>query len=128
MKRQFFLIPLAELSLLYNCALLISVALNLEWAQPRAAGGQFQNFPMVVRIIYFGMFVGMIFLMFFLWRHHITSLDGAGIRLSKIVGYVFIASTLVQLISRSSQERLNAVPAAIIALTFLSLARRERIN
>ena len=126
MKRLLLLISFAEVSLLYNCALLLSVTLNLAWAKPRAAGGQFETFPIGIRIIYLGMFVGMIFLMFFLWRHRIHPLDSVGVQLSRIVGYVFSASTLVQLISRSSQERFNALPAAVIALTFLLLAARDR--
>jgi hypothetical protein len=72
------------------------------------------------------MFIGMIFLMLFLWRHRTLALDQAGIWLSRVIGYVFIASTLVQFISRSPQEQSNAVPAAIIAVTFLLLARRDR--
>ena len=39
MKRLQIFISLAQLSLLYNAALLLSVTLNLDWAKPRAAGG-----------------------------------------------------------------------------------------
>lgn len=122
------LIYLTELALLYNCAILISVTLNLEWAKPRAAGGQFDTFPIGIRIIYLGMFFGMFFLMLFLWRNRTTALDQAGIRLARIVGYVFIASSVVQLISRSPQEQFNAIPASIISLTFFLLARRNRLT
>lgn len=122
------LIYLAELALLYNAAILISVTLNLDWAKPRAAGGQFETFPIGIRLIYCGMFFGMIFLMLLLWRHRNIPLDEAGIRLSRIIGYVFIASTVVQLISRSPEEQTNAIPASIISLTFFLLARRDRRN
>lgn len=120
------LIYLAELALIYNASILISVTLNLDWAKPRAAGGQFETFPIGIRIIYFGMFFGMVFLMLLLWRHRTIALDQAGIRLARIIGYVFIASTFVQLISRSPEEQTNAIPASIISLTFFLLARRDR--
>ena len=120
------LIYLAELALLYNAAILISVTLNLDWAKPRAAGGQFESFPIGIRFIYCGMFFGMIFLMLLLWRHRNIPLDAAGIRLTRIIGYVFIASTIVQLVSRSPEERTNALPASIISLTFFLISRRDR--
>ena len=121
-------IVFAQLSLLYNAALLLSVTLNLDWAKARAAGGQFQSFPIGIRFIYLGMCVGMIFLMMFLWRHRTIPLDAAGLRLARIVSYVFIASTLVQLISRSPEERTNALPASIIAVTFYLLSKRDRLE
>ena len=120
------LIYLAELALIYNASILISVTLNLDWAKPRAAGGQFETFPIGIRIIYLGMFFGMVFLMLLLWRHRTIALDQSGIRLARIIGYVFIASTFVQLISRSPEEQTNAIPASIISLTFFLLARRDR--
>jgi len=126
MKRLHILTLLAQLALLYNAALLISVALNLDWAKTRAAGGQFETFPIGIRFIYLGMCIGMIFLALFLQRHRAMPLDAAGMRLSRIVSYVFIASTFVQLISRSPQERTNALPASIIAVTFYLLSKRDR--
>jgi hypothetical protein len=119
---------LTQLALIYNAALLLSVTLNLDWAKPRAAGGQFDEFPLGIRFIYFGMFVGMVFLMMLLWRHRVLPLDPAGVRLTRIIGYVFIASTFVQLISRSPEERTNALPASLISLTFLLLSKRDRLQ
>lgn len=121
-----YLFYLTFLALTYNSAILISVVLNLDWAKTRAAGGQFETFPIGIRFIYLGMFIGMLFLITFLWQHRKRALDAAGVRLSRIIGYVFIASTIVQLISRSPQERTNALPASIISLTFFLLAGRDR--
>lgn len=121
-----YLLYLAEISLAYNSAVLISVTLNLEWAKPRAAGGQFETFPLGIRLIYFGMFFGMIFLMIFLWRHRRKTLDPTSQRLTRIIGYIFLVSTFIQLISKSPKEQSNAIPAAIIAVTFSLLARRDR--
>lgn len=126
MKRLHIVVLLAELALIYNTVLLLSVALNLDWAKPRAAGGQFDSFPIALRIIYFGMFIGMIFLMRFLWRYRQTPLTHSGLRASRLLGYLFSLSTLTQLISRSPEERFNAIPALMISLAFFSLFRRDK--
>lgn len=120
-----YLIYPAQVALLYNSILLFSVTLNLDWAKPRAAGGQFDSFPLTIRVIYLLMFFGMLFLINFLWRYRQTVLPKTAARLARILGYLFVISTLTQLVSRSSAERFNALPAAIIAVTFLVLARRE---
>lgn len=121
-----YLIYPAQVALIYNSAILISVTLNLDWAKARAAGGQFESFPPAIRVIYFLMFLGMLFLINFLWRYRQDRMSQAAVRLARILGYLFIVSTITQLLSKSSAERLNALPAAIIALTFLLLAARNR--
>jgi quinol-cytochrome oxidoreductase complex cytochrome b subunit len=126
MKRLHILVLLAQLALIYNTVLLLSVTLNLDWAKPRAAGGEFDSFPIALRIIYLGMAIGMIFLMRFLWRHRENSLSQPGLRAARLLGYLFALSTLTQLISRSPEERFNAIPALIISLAFFSLLRRDK--
>jgi len=123
MKRLHILTLLAQLALLYNAALLISVALNLDWAKTRAAGGQFDSFPIALRILYLGMALGMVLLMRFLWRYRHTSLTHSAARLSRLIGYLFALSTVMQLISRSPAERFNA-----ISLAFFLLYRRDRLS
>jgi len=126
MKRS-ILIGLAQLSLLANSLILISVTLNLEWVRTRAAGGQFSDFPLLIRAIYFVMFVLMIALMIWLWDNSNNQLSSGGIRLSKFLAVIFSISTISQLISRSPDERWNAIPAIILALTFFRLAKQNRI-
>jgi len=126
MKRS-ILIGLAQLSLLANSLILISVTLNLEWVRTRAAGGQFSDFPLLIRAIYFVMFVLMIALMIWLWDNSNNQLSSGGIRLSKFLAVLFSISTISQLISRSPDERWNAIPAIILALTFFRLAKQNRI-
>lgn len=128
MRRIRILILLAQLALLYNAALLISVALNLDWAKIRAAGGQFDSFPLTLRILYFATAIGMVFLMRFLWRYHESPLSGASLRVARLLAYLFVLSTLTQLISRSPAERFNAIPALIISLAFFLLYRRDRLS
>ena len=126
MKRLHILVLLAQLALIYNTVLLLSVTLNLDWAKPRAAGGEFDSFPIALRIIYLGMAIGMIFLMRFLWRHRRYPLSRSGLRAARLLGYLFALSTVTQLISRSPEERFNAIPAVIISLAFFSLLRRDK--
>lgn len=126
MKRS-ILIGLAQLSLLVNSLILISVTLNLEWVRTRAVGGQFSDFPLLIRAIYFVMFVLMIALMIWLWDNSNNQLSSGGIRLSKFLAVLFSISTIFQLISRSPDERWNAIPAIILALTFFRLTKQNRI-
>ena len=126
MKRS-ILIGLAQLSLLSNSLILISVSLNLEWVRTRAAGGQFSDFPLLIRAIYFVMFVLMITLMIWLWDNRNNQLSLRGIRSVKFLAVIFSISTVFQLISRSPDERWNAIPAIILAITFFQLAKQNRM-
>lgn len=108
---------LARLSLIYNALLLGAVVLNLDWARSRAAGGNFQTFPVTLRLLYAFQFLLTIFLIWYITR--------ASTFWSKILTSVFVISTLFQLLSRSPNERWNALPAAIIAFTFYSRTRSK---
>ena len=124
MSRFKILIFAAEISLIYNTLVLISVFLNLEWVRLRAAGGQYDSFPIAIRFIYLIMAGLMIYLMVWLWIHRIGNLSRQNIRLVSLLKGIFILSTFMQLISRSSAERINAIPAALLALTFWRLQKR----
>ena len=50
MKRLFSTAVL--LSFIWNLILLIGVVLNMDYALPRAAGGQFESFPTSIRLLY----------------------------------------------------------------------------
>ena len=121
------LIPLSLLSLVYNVAILISVTLNLHWVRTRAAGGQYTNFPVGIRFMYLIMAFLMVFLIGMIWNHRENPMNAKGPIITQVLGYIFVLSSVVQLISRSTNERWNAIPAFIIALTFLALSRREKI-
>ena len=126
MKALKYLIPLSILSLIFNAAILFSVTLNLDWVRSRAAGGQFKEFPIGVRFLDFLMAVFMVFLIGMLWNHREKPMDPKGPTVTRIVGYTFFLSMFFQLISRSADERWNAIPAAILAVTFIFLSRREQ--
>jgi len=120
------LIFAAELSLLYNIVLLLSVAMNFEWATTRAAGGQFDSFPISIRILYFFMAAFMGALIFWVWdkREGINTLRSQ--RFSNALAILFSLSTFMQLISRSSDERWNAIPAIILAITFYKIRNSNK--
>jgi hypothetical protein len=125
MQKIRWMISFAELSLFYNAIILISVTLNLHWVTSRAAGGQYESFPVLIRIIYLLMTVLTLTLMKWLWRNRSGILSGNGKRLSTWLAIIFAISTFLQLISRSSDERWNAIPASIVALTFWNLSKKN---
>lgn len=125
MNRLRFLVLASIASLLYNFAILLSVTLNLDWVRTRAAGGQYETFPVAIRVIYFVMSSFMGTLIFWLWDHRNQVLDAPSKRLARIFSYTFLISTALQLVSRSADERWNAIPASILAITFWVLSRRD---
>ena len=126
MKNLKLLIPLSILSLAYNFAILISVTLNFDWVRTRAAGGQYKDFPIGIRIIYLSMAFIMIFLIGMIWNHRENPMNAKGPITTRVLGFIFVLSSVAQLISRSTSERWNAIPALIIAFTFTLLSKRER--
>jgi type III secretory pathway lipoprotein EscJ len=118
-----YLIPASIASLIYNMVLLLSVTLNLEWTKTRAAGGQFESFPISLRILYFFMAVMMAAIAFWIWSHRNQTLNEPRKKFSKYLAIIFTVSTIFQLISRSPDERWNAIPALILAITFFTVSR-----
>jgi hypothetical protein len=123
MLQRKYLVWAAEASLFYNFVVLLSVTLNFEWVRTRAAGGQYESFPPTLRIIYFVMAAFMMTLAVWLWDHKDQKLDAGSRRLAKILSVTFLISTVFQLISRSPDERWNAIPAFILAITFFTMLR-----
>ncbi len=126
MNRLRVLILAAEFSLVYNTYLLLSVSLNHEWARTRAAGGQFVTFPISIRILYFFMAILMGALMFWLWDKRNGLATTGAQRITGVLAAVFSISTIFQLISRSPDERWNAIPAFILAFTFFRLVKESK--
>ena len=127
MKLLRILIPFSLISLLYNFAILVSVTLNLDWVRTRAAGGQFKDFPIGIRALDLIIALFMLFLMALLWNHKDKPMDSKGPMITRLIGYTFFISAFLQTISRSTNERWNAIPALILAITFLAISKREQI-
>ena len=100
----------------YNTLILLAVASNSPWATTRAAGGQFTNFPVWIRIVYAIQALLMVLLA--------VGLSRIKPRVAVVLAGLFSLSTLVQLLSQSVDERWNAIPAAILAVTFAVVAAK----
>jgi hypothetical protein len=60
-------------------------------------------------------------LMFWVWDKRNGTISQRERAFSNVLAITFMISTVMQLISRSSDERWNAIPAAILALIFWRL-------
>jgi hypothetical protein len=123
-RKPFRLIWPAQLALIYNVIILMGVVSNQSWAHSRAAGGQYTDFPVMIRFIYFFMAIGTAVLIFYLRKLVNVPASRQDIKFTRYLGWLFVVSTILQLISRSPQEQWNGIPAAIIAMTFMLIARR----
>lgn len=115
------LIPLL-ISYIWTIGLVIGVIINANFALTRAAGGQFDSIPIPIRFSYIFTLLIILFGIRIWWQKN----QGKQVRPSWILAFYFYLnclSTATQLISKSSNERWNAVPAAIIAYSFY-LARK----
>jgi uncharacterized integral membrane protein len=126
MRVRSFLLIAVILSLIFNIVILVLVVLNNDWVRTRAAGGQFTDFPLVIRFIYFIMALLTISFLVWLWRVRDKALTQSQQKFAKYVRYLFFVSTVFQLISRSPDERWNAIPAIIIAITLLQIQRTSK--
>lgn len=117
----------AQLGLTYNLIILLGVVANQSWAHSRAAGGQYTDFPIVIRIVYLFMAIGTVILFLFLRKLVGVSNSPRDLKIARFLGWLFFASTVLQLVSTSSQERWNAIAAATIAVTFILIARRGQL-
>ena len=108
-----FFRPLLVLSLGWNVYLVAGVIFNQSYALTRAAGGQFSSFPTGIRFAYLATLAILVYqvLLFFTRVKRPTWIY-------RVFFYLGIASFLVNAISRSSNERWNAIPAALIAYGF----------
>jgi hypothetical protein len=105
------------LSFAWNIFLLVGVILNIGFAQTRAAGGQFTDFPISIRAVYV---LQLALVLYQCWIFKLI-FHTEPIRLKwlprffVIVGFLGI---LVNAASRSSNERWNVIPAAVITWAF----------
>jgi hypothetical protein len=98
------------ISLLWNIYLVIGVINNSSYALTRAAGGQFAYFPNGIRAAYVVTLMILLYQSLVLLGNHQTPRWVLTAML--IMG---ISSVAVNAISRSANERWNAIPAAVIA-------------
>jgi len=101
----------------WNLALLVGVVFNLSYAHSRAAGGKYTDFPVGIRFVYFLQFILVAYqVLIFKLIFHTEMVKPMW--LPKIFFLIGILGTLVNGASRSANERLNVIPAAIITWSF----------
>jgi hypothetical protein len=94
------------------------VVFNVDWALPRAAGGQFESFPNWLRVLYIGNFALLSFQLFAYAKKRLSLIG--------VFFWISLLSTIVNLISRSPLERWNALPAGITAFALFMLMKDSR--
>ena len=104
-------------SLAWNLFILAAVIANTHFALSRAAGGQYSSFPTGIRIAYALSFLLVAYqsvIFFALYQGKLVRPSW----LPKLFFAITVLSVLANAASRSSNERLNVIPAVIIALAF----------
>jgi hypothetical protein len=101
----------------------LSVVLNLAWVRTFAAGGQYSTFPGSIRFMYLFQVALVLVIAGFAWkiRNGLTSPSDSNFAL--VITCIYAISVAAQLVSKSSHERLNAIPAALIAWGFYELRK-----
>ncbi len=105
------------LSFAWNIFLLVGVILNNGFVHTRAAGGQFTDFPLSIRVVYVLQLVLVVYQVWIFKQIFHTE----PIRLKWLPRFfviVGILGILANAASRSSNERWNVIPAAIITWAF----------
>jgi hypothetical protein len=123
MKRIFKVAVL--LSFAWNLALVIGVVLNAGYALPRAAGGQFESFPFSIRALY----VSQTFVLLYQIYVYLQIMQNKSVKpvwVPRAFAYLGLVSVFMNAISRSTQEQMNVIPAAIISVAFFTAAMRDR--
>ena len=106
---------------MWNITLVVGVIANQSYAFERAAGGQFDNFPIIVRIAY------MLNLAVVIYQAMILLGNLRHPRLATRILFILgILSVVVNAFSQSPLERWNAIPAALIAYAFYRELKSEK--
>ena len=101
----------------WNLFLLVGVVLNLDFAETRAAGGQFNDFPVPLRVVYLFQTV-LVGYQVWIFKKIFHS---EPIKLKWLPKFFFIVGIIgifLNAASRSSNERWNVIPAAVITWAF----------
>ena len=105
------------LSFAWNAFLLIGVVLNLGFVHSRAAGGQFSQFPIEIRVVYF-LQLALVIYQVWIFKEIFNSNPVRPNWIPKLFFILGILGILLNAASRSANERWNVIPAAIITWSF----------
>ena len=112
-------------SFAWSLYLVIGVILDADYALTRAAGGQFDSFPMYLRFLYLinlAVIVWQVAVFLRLVQNKVVKPNWT-LRVFVIVGAL---GTLANGISRSANERWNVIPLLITTLTFWNYQRKRK--
>ena len=112
-------------SFAWSLYLVIGVVLDADYALTRAAGGQFDSFPMYLRFLYLinlAVIVWQVAVFLRLVQNKVVKPNWT-LRVFVIVGAL---GTLANGISRSATERWNVIPLLITTLTFWNYQRKRK--
>ncbi len=116
-SRDRLIFTAVTLSFTWNFLLLIGVVLNHEFSHTRAAGGQFTDFPAAIRVPYV-LQLALVAYQVWVFRVIYYSRPIKVKWLPMFFVIIGIFGILLNAASRSSDERWNVVPAAIITWAF----------
>ena len=117
LRKNQLLFAVVLLSFAWNAFLLIGVVLNLGFVHTRAAGGQFTDFPTAIRIIYV-LQLALVAYQVWIFKLIFHSDPVKPNWITKLFFTLGILGILANAASRSSNERWNVIPAAIITWSF----------
>ena len=116
-RRNLYIYCAVLLAFSWNLFLLVGVVLNLDFAETRAAGGQFNDFPVPLRVVYLFQTV-LVGYQVWIFKKIFHS---EPIKLKWLPKFFFIVGIIgifLNAASRSSNERWNVIPAAVITWAF----------
>ena len=118
----------AILASLWNLTIIVAVTFDEHWVTTRAAGGQFEHFPLAIRAIY-GVEALLIIAQIY-FTYLLTVRSGAwniwSWQFSRILIGIYLLSAILNGLSRSADEKLNSPVALILVWSLIYLAGRER--
>ena len=121
MKQKLSRNPIAFVTVLssfaWNIILLTAVVLNFDFAHTRASGGQFTDFPLGIRIVYFfqlALVIYQVWIFKLIFHTEPLKLNWT----PKLFFILGITGIILNAASRSPNERWNVIPAAIITWSF----------
>ena len=113
------------ISFAWNIYLVGGVILGASYALDRAAGGQFDVFPLYLRIVYIFIFA-VIVLQVLIFTRSLYGKEIKSVWILKAFVIIGALSIFANAASRSVNERWNIIPAFIIAIAFYRLLKLER--
>jgi hypothetical protein len=105
------------LAFAWNISLLVGVVFDAGFAHSRAAGGQFESFPMGIRIAY-GLELALILYQVWIFKLIFHTDPARPTWTPKVFFILGVIGIILNAASRSANERWNVIPAFIITWAF----------